>query len=160
MATPREVHLVGSVPLSSATEVMRSAATILGPRLRKIPDGETGKRKNWINFQYGVLARHPDFEPTGAAIDPDAVALESDGQGADYAFTPLRLRPGRDGGDLELGELGYAAHALASFAIFRRPSRASCATSSAARASSISATSPPRAAPRRTCSCGSASTAL
>lgn len=118
MATPREVHLVGSVPLSSAEEVMRTTAALLGPRLRKFPDGETGRRKNWINFQYGVLARHPDFEPTGEAIDPDALALESDGRGADYAFTPLRLRAGRGGGAIAFGELGYAAHALASYATF------------------------------------------
>ncbi len=114
----REVHLVGSVPLASAEEVFRTTSAILGDRLRKLPDGETGRRKNWINFQFGVLARHPDFEPSGPAVDPDELALESDGRGADYAFTPLRLRAGAAVADLRFTELGYAAHALSSYRRF------------------------------------------
>ena len=48
---PRGVHLVGSVPLSTAEEVFRTASSILGGRLRRIPDGETGVRSNWIGRQ-------------------------------------------------------------------------------------------------------------
>jgi hypothetical protein len=45
---PRGVHLVGSVPLGDAEDVFRAATSILGGRLRRIPDGETGERSNWI----------------------------------------------------------------------------------------------------------------
>jgi hypothetical protein len=38
---PRDVHLVGSVPLGDAEAVFRTANAILGVRLRRIPDGET-----------------------------------------------------------------------------------------------------------------------
>ncbi len=41
---PRGVHLVGSVPLGDAEDVFRTANAILGGRLRRIPDGETGER--------------------------------------------------------------------------------------------------------------------
>ena len=45
---PVGVHLVGSVPLDSAEEVFRRASAALGDRLRRIPDGETGPRSDWI----------------------------------------------------------------------------------------------------------------
>ena len=45
---PRGVHLVGSVPLADAEAVFRAANAILGRHLRRIPDGETGERTNWI----------------------------------------------------------------------------------------------------------------
>jgi len=57
----RDVHLVGSVPFKDATEVFRTASAILGDRLRHIPDGETGDRRNWVAFQYLLLSRHPQF---------------------------------------------------------------------------------------------------
>jgi hypothetical protein len=47
---PEGVHLVGSVPLSSAEEVFRTASAILGDRLRRLSDGETGVRTNWIGW--------------------------------------------------------------------------------------------------------------
>jgi len=118
MTIPREIHLVGSVPLASAEEVLRTTSAILGTHARKLPDGETGARKNWINCQFRVLAEHPDFEPVGPPVDPADLENESDGRGADYAFTPLRLRAGRLGQDLTFTGLGYAAHALASYATF------------------------------------------
>lgn len=114
----REVHLVGSVPLSCAEEVFRETSAILGSRLRKIPDGETGDRTNWINFQYGVLARSPALDFDGPAIDLDALARERDGEGSDYQFTKLKLREGASANDVVLGELGYARHALESYARF------------------------------------------
>ena len=40
----RHVHLVGSVPLSGPREVFETVAAALGPRLKRIPDGETGER--------------------------------------------------------------------------------------------------------------------
>ena len=37
---PRKVHLVGSIALDSVEEVFRTAGTLLGHRLRRVPDGE------------------------------------------------------------------------------------------------------------------------
>jgi len=48
----RQVHLVGSVPLQNAEEVFRTASSVLGNRLPRIPDGETGNRLQWIMYQY------------------------------------------------------------------------------------------------------------
>jgi hypothetical protein len=118
----REIHLIGSVPLSSAREVFSAVSTILGDRIQKIPDGETGYRKNWINFQYKVLASHPAFEFAGPAIDP--AILENENAAADYMFTPMRLRSGALAMDLQFPALGYAHHARASYALFSEMKRA------------------------------------
>src|SRR5215467_9864622 len=69
---PRGAHLNGSVPLGSAEEVFRMASSILGGRLRRIPDGETGVRTNWIGWQIQFLAANPHFEMVPA--DPEAYA--------------------------------------------------------------------------------------
>ena len=50
MTTPTGVHLVGSVPLSDSSEVFRTAGSILGDRLLRMPDGEIGVRSNWISL--------------------------------------------------------------------------------------------------------------
>ena len=44
----RDVLIVGSVPLADAEAVFRAVAGALGERVRRIPDGETGARINWI----------------------------------------------------------------------------------------------------------------
>jgi hypothetical protein len=91
---------------------------VLGGRLKKLPDGETGRRKNWINFQYGVLATHPSMTFDGPAIDIERLTAESDGEGADYAFTRLKIRDGASPADLAFHDLGYAANALRSYTRF------------------------------------------
>ncbi len=61
-AQPHGVHLVGSVPLNNAEEVFRTASSTLGDRLRRVPDGETGIRTNWIGWQINFLAQNPHLE--------------------------------------------------------------------------------------------------
>lgn len=114
----RDVHLVGSVPLESADEVFGMTGKILGARLKRYPDGETGRRKNWINFQYAILAEHPAFEFAGAPVDPEQLVGEGGGRGSDYQFTPLRLKSNAQSLDLTFGALGYAENALQSYALF------------------------------------------
>ena len=89
------------------------------PTVQRFPDGETGRRRNWINFQYAMLARHPQFEFVGPAMDPDSVVTESHGQGADYV-RPTLLQPRSDvrPADLRFDSLGYAQAALESYASF------------------------------------------
>jgi hypothetical protein len=95
----RPVHLVGSVPLESAEAVFRAVAGALGTVVRRIPDGETGDRTNWIRYQHSVMADHPAFE------------LDTDNR------PPLfRLRAGAT--DVAFPSLGYAREALRSYETF------------------------------------------
>ena len=69
MTTPTGVHLVGSVPLSDSSEVSRAAGSILGDRLLRMLDGETGVRSNWIGWQFAVFYDNPIFETVECAQD-------------------------------------------------------------------------------------------
>jgi SAM-dependent methyltransferase len=103
---PVGTHLVGSVPLSSAEEVFRRAAGELGDRLRRLPDGETGPRADWILWQYPVFSSLPQFEvgPPGADT---------------YRTLPkLRLRPGEHAENVVFDNLGFADTAIASYKLF------------------------------------------
>ena len=60
--TPLGMHLVGSVPLPSADDVFRTMSAAVGDRLRRMADGETGARADWIVWQYPVLSSRPQFE--------------------------------------------------------------------------------------------------
>jgi hypothetical protein len=103
---PRGVHLNGSIPLADADEVFRVTSSILGKRLQRIPDGETGVRTNWIGWQADFLAHNPSLE----FIAPDPKA---------YASLPhFKLRPGATADDLVFASPGYADAALASYAVF------------------------------------------
>jgi hypothetical protein len=104
---PDKVHLVGSVNLDSASEVFRSCGKVLGRRLRRIPDGETGPRRVWLMWQYLMFVSHP--------------ALQADGDNTDAPFAAwrmYRLAEGTDPADLRFGALGYAHEAKASYRDF------------------------------------------
>jgi len=105
---PRGVHLVGSVPLQNTEEVFRAASSILGMRLVRLPDGETGERSDWIGWQFPVLARAPQL----ITVPPVP---------GRYAARPrVKLAPGSDPSTLTFGPLGYAEAAITSFATFSR----------------------------------------
>jgi hypothetical protein len=105
---PHGVHLVGSIPLQNAEEVFRAASSILGERLHRLPDGETGVRSDWIGWQFAVLARPPQL----IAVPPVP---------GRYAARPrVKLVPHYDPNTLTLGQLGYAEAAIASYATFSR----------------------------------------
>ena len=77
-------------------------------RLRRIPDGETGERSDWIAWQYPHFRCLPQFEPGPA-------------DSATYGTLPqLRLRPGERSGGLAFGNLGYADAAISAYATFAR----------------------------------------
>jgi hypothetical protein len=105
---PKGALLVGSVPLGSAEEVFREASSILGDRLRRIPDGETGARDNWIGWQFEVLRRNPYLEL--APVDATKYA----------ELRPFTLRSDISPDELKLGPLGYADAARSSYATFAR----------------------------------------
>ncbi len=104
----RPVHFVGSVPLADEEAVFRAASTILGDHLKRIPDGETGVRTNWIGWQMAVFARNPALEAVTNA-------------GEEYAQLPqFRLRSGAAESDVAFDNLGYADAAFASYQTFAR----------------------------------------
>ncbi len=99
-------HLVGSVPLADSEAVFRAASERLGAHLSRIPDGETGVRTNWIQWQFPLLVEMPELEP---ADEPDS------------GFGPrLQLAAGVSGDELRFPELGYAQAALESWQVFSR----------------------------------------
>lgn len=107
-AEPQGVHLVGSIPLANAEEVFRTAGSTLGGRLRRIPDGETGVRTNWIGWQIDFLAQNPHLE----VILPDP-----------NAYAPLqhvKLRSPVNASDITFDNLGYADAAITSYALFKQ----------------------------------------
>ena len=110
-SAPAGVHLVGSVPLGSAEEVFRSVAEALGDRLRRLPDGETGARSDWIVWQYPLFSSRPQFE------------MGPPGESSYRALPQLRLRSGVDASGLAFEELGYASAAIASYDTFARLKR-------------------------------------
>src|SRR5262249_2745014 len=56
------VHLVGSVPLPDPETVFHTLSGALGTYLKRMPDGETGRRARWIRFVHQHLEAHPDME--------------------------------------------------------------------------------------------------
>jgi hypothetical protein len=101
---PTTVHLVGSVGLDSVEEVFRTLGDMLGPYLRRIPDGEVGGRKLWISWQYPLLRASTFLRP-----DPSGAVRPTN------RFPLLTLAEGVKPEQVRFGELGYAREARASY---------------------------------------------
>src|SRR5690242_3257711 len=91
------VHLVGSIGLDTVEEVFRAVGGLLGPNLRRVPDGEVGGRKLWISWQYPLLRASPYLQP-----DPSGAVRPTN------RFPLLTLAQGVAPSDVHFGELGYA----------------------------------------------------
>lgn len=118
-----DVLLVGSVPGASAEDAMRLCASGLGTHLACLPDGETGRRRAWINFlAAGAYAANADLHTVSRPlpIDP-SVANEWRPLGEDWIprgyadHWSFRLR---HAARLHFPTLGYADVARASYAVF------------------------------------------
>lgn len=108
--------LVGSVPGKSVEEVFRMCLAHGGDIFDALPDGEIGIRSVWITFLFfTVYDRHPDIEtvqrPVIRAGKPDWLPA---GYEDNWSF---KLKSGVR--DLRYEKLGYAEHAVRSYAIFR-----------------------------------------
>jgi hypothetical protein len=111
---PRDVHLVGSVPMASAREVFETVGPALGSSLKRIPDGETGERGDWITWLEPVFANSPALEKSDEVFRLHAAA------------TPrirYRLKPGKSISDVRFDNLFYADIAERSFQDFARAKR-------------------------------------
>jgi hypothetical protein len=107
---PQGALLVGSVNYDDAETTMRTAAELMGPLLKRIPDGEPGKRFHWIMFQPDVLGQAEGIERVGDHPVPLRM-LDA---------RPLRVADGVDPATIRFPPLGYAEAAAESYAIFRR----------------------------------------
>jgi hypothetical protein len=104
MTTP--VHLVGSVGLDTVNEVFAAAGKLLGPHLRRVPDGEPGGRRLWITWQYPLLRGSPFLQVDSGPASPST------------GLPLLRVADGVKPEDVRFGELGYAREARASYQDF------------------------------------------
>jgi hypothetical protein len=105
----RTVHLVGSVPLANARAVFTDVSAALGPFLKRIPDGETGKRSDWITWLEPVFADNPALEKSDELFRVHATGT---------ARIRYRLSPGKSVRDVSFGNLFYADIAKQSYAEF------------------------------------------
>ncbi len=99
------------MPLASTEVVFRTVAAEIGDRLRRIPDGETGPRSDWIVWQLPIFTSHP-------ALDVVPPAPES--------WRPLprvRLTDESAAERVRFEALGYADAAVASYRTFARLKR-------------------------------------
>ncbi|REJ08702.1 hypothetical protein DY023_00485 [Microbacterium bovistercoris] len=111
MTQPHGALLVGSVNYDDAEKTMRTAAEMLGGLLRRIPDGEVGKRFHWIMFQPDVLGQAEGIDRVGENPIPFKAGIDA---------RPLRIAEGADAASIVLPPLGYASAAVESYEIFRR----------------------------------------
>ena len=112
----RHVHLVGSVPFSDAREVFATVSRVLGPHLERIPDGETGKRLDWITWLEPIFAQHPAFEPSAETFQLHGGLARKDRR--------YRLKDGVAVEGVRFDNLFYADTARASYATFAELKRA------------------------------------
>lgn len=106
-----ELLLVGSVPLSGSEEVLQTCGQALGDFVPCLPDGETGDRKNWIDFlALRVYDGHVGIE---------TVRQPRSGRFSDRkSFWSFRVKPGVT--ELAFDDMGYAAETIASYGIFKK----------------------------------------
>src|SRR5690349_8714880 len=105
------VHLVGSMPLGNADDVMQSTVQILDGRTKRLTNGETGISQNWIIGHHRIFARHPDFE--------EYVHVElNDPRMPNAKRRRWRLKPGAKMPTVEsLGPSGYVEDAKEAYAL-------------------------------------------
>ncbi len=116
----KDLLLVGSIPLDTAEEVMRTFGAPLGPYLPAVPDGEVGERRSWVNrFCYLVYAGHGDLEtlyrpPYINGVEQLLPVKRED-------IWKFRVKPGVK--EVRFGlpglRLGYARDATASYFVFK-----------------------------------------
>jgi hypothetical protein len=108
---PRDVYLVGSVPMANAREVFEKVSAALGARIKRLPDGETGERGDWISWLEPVFAENPAFVKSG-----EFFRVHATGTGRERYTLKGGLKPA----DVNFENLFYADIAKQSYAEFKR----------------------------------------
>lgn len=121
-----KIMMVGSLPFETVEEGLRAVGSKLGADVTAIPDGEVGPRKMWCMFLASdTYSKHPDLvetrRPSPAIVSNEAKPVGTKktrpGAAPEYHWT-FQVKNGVE--HLDFGELGYAAAARESYAIFRR----------------------------------------
>src|ERR1700693_1870351 len=99
----RPILLVGGVAMKSSSEVFEALASALGNHARRLPDGETGVRSDWIGWEGAVFGKAQGREAKNQRLIPGGPP-----------FTVHRIKPGAAASDVKFGPLGYAAAAAQS----------------------------------------------
>src|SRR5215467_6563293 len=107
----RDIYLVGSVPMRNAEQVFETVGARFGSRIKRIPDGETGERSDWITWLEPAFADNPAFQKSG-----EFFRVHETGTGRER----YTLRPGIRPQDVRFDNLFYADIASASYATFKR----------------------------------------
>ena len=107
----RNVHLVGSMPMPSTQDVFEKVSAALGARIKRIPDGETGERAEWITWLEPVFATHPAFQKSG-----EFFRVHATGTGRER----YTLKPGATPQEIRFDNLFYADIARQSYGVFKR----------------------------------------
>jgi hypothetical protein len=111
MTLARGVHLVGGLAAPTATDAMTATARVLGRHLRRLTDGETKERSQWIWWQIDKLIAVPGIKMGQPQVNPET-------GNPDYSVFP--------GLDVDEGvtiperALGYADVAIDSYREFVR----------------------------------------
>jgi hypothetical protein len=95
--------------MDTARTVFETVSAALGPRLRRIPDGETGARRDWITWLEPLFADNPAFEKSDEVFRVHATGT---------AAVRYRLAPGASLADVRFANLLYADTAIRSYADF------------------------------------------
>jgi hypothetical protein len=107
----RNIYLVGSVPMANAQDVFAKVSAALGTRIKRLPDGETGERGDWISWLEPVFSAHPAFQKSG-----EFFRIHATGTGRER----YTLKPGVKLQDVRFDNLFYADIAQQSYAAFKR----------------------------------------
>lgn len=105
---PSSAHFNGSVNLADAETVMREITSRVPAGLRRIPDGETGDRGNWVFFQLQKFLQCPSL----------AAAHPHDNPAEHYEMPQVKLAEGVDPAGMIWPDPGYASAYLESYATF------------------------------------------
>lgn len=122
----REVLLVGSVGLKDSEEVFRTVGPLLGGRMKRIPDGETGLRTSWVSRLRFALEDNPSFEEDprevaagGRITHPTEGTRTWKGSAVIASGAPppprMRLKAGVRQEEIRIGRLGYPEAAIDSY---------------------------------------------
>ena len=74
---PTPAHLNGSINLDDTETVMREVAARIPRGLRRVPDGETGDRQQWILFQFLKFQQMDALELEQSEVDPATYTTRS-----------------------------------------------------------------------------------
>jgi hypothetical protein len=107
----RSIYLVGSVPMANARQVFATVSAALGRRIKRLPDGETGQRGDWITWLEPVFAENPAFVKSG-----EFFRVHASGTGRER----YTLKPGVAPQDVYFDNLYYGDIAKESYAVFKQ----------------------------------------